>query len=92
MRTTLLVALAAAVAMLQVNGKTLSEDELRSKLRAAGFALSGVSTSIDAVESSHTSVLRLRHLAKPSETSPPPVIAALAGDPGLIRLEWQDVA
>lgn len=77
-----------AVMTIERQGQALADEDIRRKLRAAGFDVSGSRMSLNAGGSCELA-LQLRYTATPPE-EPPPVIAALAAEPGVIRLEWRE--
>lgn len=71
----------------------LAGDEIQAQLKHAGFQISASRGTIANDDERHDQSYRLKWRSPHAPTSPPSVLAEIAGRPGILKVEWEpDIA
>jgi putative Mg2+ transporter-C (MgtC) family protein len=66
-----------------------SEDDVRRKIAEAGFAIASSSVSLAAVGERRALSFTLRYAPRPGDSRMPSRLAALAREPGVVKVNWR---
>lgn len=66
----------------------LDESALRERIAAAGLSVAGNRVIINRAEAYREFVFELRQFHLPDDTTTPAIVAALAGEAGVMKLHW----
>lgn len=65
------------------------EPEIRRRLRDAGLSVHDVSIALAQGGKVFHLTFELSHIRRPGDTKPPPLLTALAAEPGVVSLDWR---